>query len=148
MSETVLIRTIMEIVDDAVDQIERLEPGEKFEPRTYLIAGGGSWAVPVSWQEIKWEVKTEVAVIQRVLRYAREIGAKAVVTMMLERYRRIKTLSFRGDIGGLRRNNPMVLFVNIKNSDGHLVHLLSFDNIKGRHRASKRLWGEVNNDYR
>jgi hypothetical protein len=121
-----------------------MEPGEAFAPETYLIAAGGAWAVPVFWQEIKSEERTEVAAIQKVQKHARESGANAVVTLMMERYRGIKTLSFRGDDAyDLKRNNPLVLFVNIKNSDGHLVHLLSFDKNKGRHKASKRLWGEV-----
>lgn len=149
MSEKLFIETVLEIVDNAVDQIEQLEPGETFAPETYLIAAQGAWAVPVSWQQIKSEEKTEVAAVQKIQKHAREIGVNAVVTLMMERYRGIKTLSFRGDEAyDLKRNNPLVLFVNIKNSDGHLVLLLSFDKIKGRHKEARRLWGEVNNGRR
>jgi hypothetical protein len=149
MSEAALIKTVLKIVDEAVEQIEQMEPGDKFEPKTFLIAGGGAWAVPISWKKIKWEVKTEVAAVQKVQRYAREIGANVVVTMMFERYRRIKTISCRGEeADNFKRNDPLVLLVNVKNAGGHLVHMLSFETNKGRHRASKRLWGEVNNGYR
>ena len=63
----------------------------------------------------------------------------AVVTMMMERHREIKTLSFRGDIEDFRCDHPLVQFVNIKYTERHLVLLLSFDTIKGRHKAGKHL---------